>query len=129
MPELPKSWGLKTRKNARGTLDIIGKDDAGNDYKVRTTDTEHITERDITELHAADREAYSNPESGAREFVRNLVGPQEDKSPEAVLDRQLHFDDSEWVAAAEPIVRAGFGGCTISFSDIPQERWDNIWRK
>jgi hypothetical protein len=125
MPELPKSWGLKTRKNARGTLDIIGKDDAGNDYKVRTTDAAHITERDITELHAADREAYSNPESGAREFVRNLVGEKLDTS----LDAQLAFDESDWIAAAEPVVRAGFGGCTISFSDIPQERWDNIWRK
>jgi len=130
MPELPKSWGLKAKKNARGTLDIIGKDDAGNDYKVRTTDTADVTDTDIAELKAADRESYSNRESGAKEFVKNLLGEQQDKSPEALLDAQLSFDDSDWIAAAEPIVHAGFErkGCTVGFSDIPQEKWDAIWR-
>jgi hypothetical protein len=130
MAELPKSWGLQAEKNAKGTLDIIGKDDAGNPYKVRTTDTDHVTEKDITELRAADRENYSNRDSGAREFIRNLIGSQEDKSPEAQLEAQLSFDDSEWIAAAEPIVHAGFErkGCTVGFPNISQERWERMWR-
>jgi len=130
MAELPKSWGLKAWKNAKGTLDITGKDDAGNDYKVRTTDADHVTERDIAELRAADRETYSNRESGAREFISNLIGTQQDKSPEAQLEAQLSFDDPEWIAAAEPIVHAGFErkGCTVGFSHISQEKWDRIWR-
>jgi len=129
MADLPKSWGLKAEKNAKGTLDIIGKDDAGNSYKVRTTDAGHVTEKDITELRAADRESYSNRESGAREFVRNLIGPQEDKSAEATLEKQLNFDESDWIESAMPIVHAGFErkGCTVGFSHIPQRKWDAIW--
>lgn len=130
MSELPKSWGLAAQKNAKGTLDIIGKDDAGNPYKVRTTDAGHVTDKDISELRAADRERYSNRESGAREFVRNLIGPQEDKSPEAQLEAQLSFDDHEWIAAAEPIVHAGFerSGCTVGFPSMTQEKWESLWR-
>lgn len=130
MPELPKSWGLKTKKNARGKCEVWGKDDSGNDYKVRECDTASVTEKDVTELKAADRESYSNRESGAREFVKNLVGPQPDKNPEAQLTAQLEFDESDWIEAALPVVHAGFGrkGCAIGFSHIPQEKWDALWR-
>lgn len=73
MPSLPESWGLTTKPNERGTLDVLGKDDLGNEYKVRTTDTPGITDTDITELRAADRESYSNRTEGARNFVSSLV--------------------------------------------------------
>ena len=124
MAELPKSWGLRTVARPDKKLDIIGKDDAGEDYRVRTTDEDHITQRDIDELHAADRETYANRESGAREFCNQLC-PKEDKSV-PVLDRAMQFDDPEWIEAAMPIAKAGLG--TISFGSTHNyrngvERW------
>lgn len=126
MAELPKSWGLRTRKNKKGTLDIIGKDDSGKDYKVRTTDTAGITDRDITELKAADRESYSNRESGAREFVKKLVGEEEKLSPIEAISK---FDDSDWIAAAEPIVHAGFErkGLTAGYSRKYADNYDRVF--
>jgi hypothetical protein len=73
MPELPKSWGLKKVKRSDGKLDIIGKDDAGSEYRVRTTDGPTITEKDVQELHAADREAYVNRAEGVKSFVGGLM--------------------------------------------------------
>ena len=104
--ELPESWGLRTQQRADGKLDIIGRDDAGSEYRVRTTDGDHVTERDLCELHAADREAYTSREAGARAFC-NALCPREEKVP--MIDQALAFDDCEWIGAAEPVVAAGFG--------------------
>ncbi|SRR5579871_695848 len=114
--KLPKSWGLKSKRRADGKLDIIGKDDAGQDYRVRTTDTPEITETDLKELHAADREAYPNREAGVRTFMRNLTGePERHMTEMEKVHAALNFDESDWIAAAEPVVHAGLGrqGCTL----------------
>lgn len=71
MPNLPESWGLSTNKRSDGRLDIVGKTDAGESYTVRTTDGPEITSRDITELHDADREAYSGDR--AKQFMDKLI--------------------------------------------------------
>jgi hypothetical protein len=73
MPKLPPSWKLKTKRRLDGKLDILGKDDLGSEYRVRTTDGPEVTDKDITELRAADREAYPDRTTGARAFVDGLV--------------------------------------------------------
>lgn len=57
--ELPESFNLTTKKRTDGRVDIIGKDDAGFDYRVRTTDGPEVTAHDIAELRDADRNAYA----------------------------------------------------------------------
>lgn len=129
MPELPKSWNLKTRKRNDGKLDVVGKDDAGKEYRVRTTDTSEITERDVRELKAADRENYPNRQTAVREFVKNLCPP--DKKEKSVLEHMVGFDEGDWIAAAEPIVHAGFGrkGCTVGSSYAYRRGWDHAFRE
>ena len=102
MPELPESWGLATKKRADGKLDIIGKADNGAPYKVRTTDTGAITETDIQELKAADRESYANRETGVRQFVSGLT--EWGQGREAAREAKLYDELTE---AAGPVVYAG----------------------
>ena len=73
MPNLPKSWGLKTKKRTDGKLDIVGKDDAGKEYRVRTTDGPGVTDHDIKELHDADRESYKDRRLAAKQYVDKIV--------------------------------------------------------
>jgi hypothetical protein len=104
---LPESWGLETKKRDDGKLDIVGKDDNGYDYRVRTTDQDHITQKDVDELHAADRETYANRDAGCRAFINNLTGGKKEKVP--VIEQAMAFDDPEWLEAAKPVIAAGFG--------------------
>ncbi len=101
MPDLPKSWGLKKVKRSDGKLDIVGKDDAGRKYKVRTTDGPSVTEKDIRELSAADREQYSSPAEGARQFVGDLISDATTRERE----RQDRFGD-DMVEASGPVAFA-----------------------
>jgi hypothetical protein len=98
MPRLPKSWGLKTKKRADGKLDIIGKTDYGSEYKVRTTDTSEITETDIRELKAADRESYPDTRTAAKTFVGGLIadGKQRKQAREDAFGEEM-------VEAAGPV--------------------------
>ena len=98
MANLPKSWGLKTKKRSDGKLDIVGKDDNGHDYRVRTTDGPVVTDTDLAELHAADRETYPDRRTGAKAFVDGLLagGKQRDQA------RENAFGD-EMAEAAGPV--------------------------
>ena len=93
MPQLPKSWGLKTKKRADGKLDIIGKDDAGQDYRVRTTDGPGISDKDISELRDADRETYAgySRHEAAKKYVGKIVdyGTRQKKAREAEFGADL----------------------------------------
>ncbi len=73
--KLPPSWGLKTRQRTDGKLDIVGKDDAGAEYRVRTTDGPEVTDTDIAELHDADRETYNGMgrEQAVKSYVDKIV--------------------------------------------------------
>lgn len=124
MPELPASWGLQTFKRDDGKLDIVGKDDAGNGYRVRTTDHAEITETDVQELQAADREAYSNRDSGVRQFCKSLTAPREHR--EAYEETQFLDDLTE---AAGPVVRAGLErqGCTLGSTRKYRERFNSVF--
>jgi hypothetical protein len=100
--ELPASWGLKTKKQKDGKLSVIGKDDAGNEYRARICDSGTVTPTDVAELAAADRERYANREDGARKFVDGLVAGGKARR---TAEEQLF--ENELVEAAGPIVRAG----------------------
>jgi hypothetical protein len=126
MAKLPKSWGLKERKRSDGKLDIIGKDDAGHDYRVRTTDGPEVSDRDVAELHAADREAYSSRDAGARAFVGSLVNDASARE----RSREERFGE-EMVEASGPVAfalldRRGnsspFSGSTQAF----RRGWDRM---
>lgn len=73
---LPQSWGLKTKKRTDGKLDIVGKDDAGAEYRVRTTDGPEVTDHDLSELHDADRETYTGMgrEEAVKQYMNKIVG-------------------------------------------------------
>jgi len=100
MALIPKSWGLQTKKRSDGKLDIVGKDDAGQEYRVRTTDGPGITDTDIQELRDADREnyvGYSRAEA-ARKYVSKITdyGNKQRKSREDAFGDDL-------VEAAMPV--------------------------
>jgi hypothetical protein len=96
--KLPQSWGLKTKKRPDGKLDILGKTDAGEEYRVRTTDGPDVTNHDLAELHAADRETYSDRKTGAREFVSNLLSG----AKQLETQREAEFGE-EMVEASGPV--------------------------
>jgi hypothetical protein len=96
--KLPSNWGLKTKKRADGKLDILGKTDAGDEYRVRTTDGPDVTDTDLAELKAADRESYPDRKTAARSFVGNLMAGSEARQ----RSRESAFED-EMVEAAGPV--------------------------
>jgi|SRR6478609_247632 len=98
MAELPSSWGLKKKPRQDGKLDIIGKDDTGKEYKVRTTDGPEVTDKDIRDIAAVDRE-----QTDARTFVKSVI--QEQSARNAVRESAMEDD---FTAVAEDIV----GQCT-----------------
>lgn len=100
MAELPTNWGLKTKKRLDGKLDIVGKDDTGKEYKVRTTESSHVTDHDIREIAAVDRE-----QTTAKEFVDGVIANQKKHNK----DREDSMQD-DFTAAAEDII----GQCTTN---------------
>ena len=100
MADLPSSWGLKKKKRADGKLDILGTDDAGSTYKVRTTDGPEVTDGDIKEIAAVDRE-----QTDARTFVNGVIENQRQLNSV----REAAMED-EFSAVAEDIV----GACTTN---------------
>lgn len=100
--ELPAGWGLTTRTRDDGKLDVIGKDDSGQDYKVRTCESGAITEADIQQIRDADRENYRDRDSGAREYVKSTI-----EAGQAFRQNQENNFLDELTEAAMPVVRAG----------------------
>src|SRR3974390_959213 len=97
MAELPKSWNLTTRLNGTGKMEVFGKDDLGGEYKVRTCDSDGITDADVGEIAAVDRERTT-----ATEFVNGVI----EHGRRATRDREANFLD-DLTDAAGPVVRAG----------------------
>lgn len=102
MAELPAGWGLKTHSREDGKLDVIGKDDSGQDYKVRTCESGSVTEADIQQIRDADRESYRDRDSGAREYVKSAM-----EASQAFRDNQEKNYLDDLTEAALPVVRAG----------------------
>ena len=117
--EIPASWHLEKRSRADGKLDIVGKDDNGQEYKVRTTDGPEVRERDIQEIAAVDRERTT-----AAAFVKGVVEDGERRR----LSREDEFE-SELIEAAGPVVHAGLErrGSTVGYSRTYAEAYERIF--
>jgi hypothetical protein len=131
MSKLPKSFGLKEKKRADGCLDLVGKDDSGQEYKAATLEGPEVTDADVEHLRVMDRETYANPATRAREAVRKVIGEPEDKSALTEVEKALTFDESDWIAAAEPVVHAGFQrrGSTVGSTWAYRNGWDRIFKE
>lgn len=70
MSELPP--GLKKKRRKDGRIELIHKDDAGQDYTALVTETTEITDKDVESLRVGDRE-----HSTAKEFVDHFVKRKE----------------------------------------------------
>lgn len=120
MAELPASWGLSAHKNDNGKAEIWGKDDAGHAYKVRTCDSGELSDRDVAEIAAVDRERTT-----AKEFVGNLL----DSGRRDREYRESQFE-SDLVDAAGPVVHAGLErrGLTTGYSRAYARNFDKVFR-
>lgn len=131
MASLPKSWGLKTKKRSDGKLDIVGKDDAGRDYTVRTTDTGHITDRDISELRDADRENYAgySRKEAARIFTQKIM----DHGKRLENERNDAFGDSLVDAAGNVtyalLDRVGHSSPFTGSTPAYRRGWERVFGK
>ena len=122
--DLPASWNLKTKKRKDGKLDVIGKDDTGAEYRVRTCDTGAVTEKDVAELKAADREAYPNRQAGVKSFIKDLVAHGEAKKAK---EEETFYQDIMY--GAEPVVHAGLEkkGSTVGTSWRYRQNYDSVF--
>jgi hypothetical protein len=119
LAELPSNWGMTTQARPDGKLDIVAKDDIGNPYRVRITDGNEVTPKDVEELHQADREATS-----AKEAVSRIVesGQRRKQQEESRL-----LDDL--TEAAGPVVRAGLEreGCFVGSTRRYRQAYDQVF--
>lgn len=124
MAELPASWKLKTRKRADGKLDVMGKTDVGEDYKVRTCESGAVTESDVQAIKECDREQYRSREEGAREFVKSLID-----AGKAYRNNQERVFGESLEEAAGPVVRTGFGRerSTVGSTCLYRQNYDAVF--
>lgn len=99
MAELPAGWGLKTRQREDGKLDVIGNADNGEEYKVKTCASGAVTDQDVEDIRAADRESYASREEGCRIFVNSITRQQVERK-----EQQEAELESDLVAAAEEVI-------------------------
>lgn len=123
MAELPSSWGLRTEKKD-GKCVVIGKDDSGNDYRVRTCDSGGLTDRDVAEIAAVDRERYSSTEAAAKHFISGLVA--DGQARQDARERAFQDDLEE---AAGPVVHAGLerAGGRVGYSRRYAQNFDSVF--
>jgi hypothetical protein len=100
MVEIPTSWDLTKHPKADGTLDLIGKDDAGSEYVARNCPTGHVTDDDLAELKVGDR-----TQSTARDITNRVVERREAFKRE----KESQIEDSIAANMGE-VVYAGFHG-------------------
>ncbi len=126
MAELPSSWGLKTKKRSDGKLDVIGWDDAGKDYKVRTCDSGAVTDGDVCAIAECDRERYRSRDQGAWEYVKGLV-----EAGRAVREAQDNAFQQELEDVAGPVVHAGFerAGATVGSTRAYRRNYERVFGK
>src|SRR5215472_15589778 len=120
MAELPASWKLRTKKRADGKLDVIGRDDAGSDYKVRTCDSGGVTDTDVRAIAECDRERYRSRDEGARAYVKSLVD-----AGGAAREARDNAYQEELEDLAGPVVQAGFErrGSTVGSTRAYRENY------
>jgi hypothetical protein len=124
MAELPSSWKLKTKRRTDGKLDVLGKTDAGEMYKVRTCESGAVTEADVRAIAECDRERYGSREEGARAFVKGLVD-----AGRAAREAQDNTFQEELEDLAGPVVHAGLerSGTTVGSTRSYRKNYDKVF--
>lgn len=109
MAELPESWGLTPKVNTdTGKVDIVGKDDLGQEYVARSCDGAGVTDNDVEMLRLGDRE-----HTNAAEFVRNAVSMHQNHKS---AQEKQYLDELE--DAALPVALAGSHTVSIGLSGV-----------
>jgi hypothetical protein len=126
MAELPASWGLRKKKRSDGKLDVIGKTDAGEVYKVRTCETGVVTDADVRAIAECDRERYASREEGARAYVKGLVD-----AGRACREAEENAFQEELEGLAGPVVYAGFerGGSSVGSTRAYRRNYERVFGK
>lgn len=118
MAELPSSWGLTT-KQVDGKAEVWGRNDIGQDYRVRKCDAAEITSQDVAEIAAVDRERTTS-----KEFVDGVLshGARLRESQESSFMDEL-------TEAAGPVVHAGMErrGTSVGYSRAYSRKWDRAF--
>jgi hypothetical protein len=117
MPSLPDGWELTTKPRSDGRVDIVGKDVRGEEYVARTTEAPGVTERDLQLLSIGNRET-----STAKDVVKFYQSERENHN-QRLAEESL----DGYMEGAERVVHTGLHQFSISFSHIPQEKWDRLW--
>ena len=121
MPSLPEGWKLTERKRSDGRVDIVGKDDLGQEYLARTTETDGVTDKDLKILNLTNRE-----KSTAKDVVDFYAGEKQ----QAEKQWQDSFTD-DCMAAAEPVVNAGLhlSESRVGYSRRFAQAWERLEKK
>jgi len=124
MAELPASWKLKTKKRLDGKLDVIGRDDSGCDYRVRTCESGAVTDADVHAIAENDRERYHSRDEGARAYVKGLI-----EAGRAAKEAQDNAFQEELEDLAGPVVYAGLerSGATVGSTRAYRRAWDRVF--
>jgi len=124
MAELPENWKLKTKKRSDGKLDVIGRDDSGCDYRVRTCESGAVTDADVHAIAECDRERYRSRDEGARAYVKGLV-----EAGRAAKEAQDNAFQEELEDVAGPVVHAGLerSGSTVGSTRAYRCAWDRVF--
>src|SRR5258708_35156021 len=97
MASLPESWGLRTRTTADGKAQVVGTNDAGQEYVARTCDGPGVTDHDLKILDVG------NPNKRDKDA---FIGFYRDERDNARKNWE-HSLDEEYTAAADKGVQAG----------------------
>src|SRR5215472_4660961 len=124
MAELPENWKLKTKKRLDGKVDVIGRDDSGCAYRVRTCESGAVTDADVHAIAECDRERYHSRDEGARAYVKGLV-----EAGRAAKEAQDNAFQEELEDLAGPVVHAGLerSGATVGSTRSYRENWDKVF--
>jgi hypothetical protein len=126
MAELPASWKLKTKKRADGKLEVLGKSDAGEVYKVRMCESGAVTDADVRAIAECDREQYRSREEGARAYVKGLID-----AGRAAKEAEDNAFQEELEDLAGPVVHAGFerSGTTVGSTRAYRRNYESVFGK
>lgn len=119
MATIPESWGLKTRKNASGKTEVVGKNEAGREYVARTCDQDGVTDHDLKILDVG------NPN---KRDADAFVGFYRDERDNARKNWE-HSLDQEYTEAAEKVVHAGLHlrESRVGYSRSYARAWEKVF--
>lgn len=108
MPELPASWGLKTRKS-QNRLEVVQKGTDGQEHRARLCEGPELTDHDVEQIALHDHEKVTSRDIATR----------------AKLERERYWEnfnrtlDDEY---AEPAEQVAFAGCHVYSTRVGYSR-------